>query len=288
MASSDPAAVVLFLAVLSLLSANASARPGIPFNTVFVSYTITTTASSDDALPGLHQTSVFVYVYRIIAPIRNFHPDPRPTRIARPALLPRSETRIASPKRIPCTDPIVLPACVYILLRPSRALWRVASSESELMSSVGNGDGCCAGGSDGGQRHVLAVDDSSVDRAVIAGILRSSKLRVTAVDSGKRALELLGLVRRNLPLLLHHHRKPCVLLTAGEEGREHDHHRLLDAGDDRIRTPQESEGVLRAEGDSGGHHVLRERPQQDHQVSGGGSRRVPAEAHQAVRCVPGL
>ncbi|GJN26986.1 hypothetical protein PR202_gb14959 [Eleusine coracana subsp. coracana] len=40
--------------------------------------------------------------------------------------------------------------------------------------------------------HVLAVDDSSVDRAVIAGILRSSKFRVTAVDSGKRALELLG------------------------------------------------------------------------------------------------
>ncbi|RRT47311.1 hypothetical protein B296_00022180 [Ensete ventricosum] len=54
------------------------------------------------------------------------------------------------------------------------------------MSSVGDGDG-------GGQQHVLAVDDSSVDRAVIAGILRSSKLRVTAVDSGKRALELLGL-----------------------------------------------------------------------------------------------
>ncbi|KAL6598796.1 hypothetical protein ACP70R_046056 [Stipagrostis hirtigluma subsp. patula] len=39
--------------------------------------------------------------------------------------------------------------------------------------------------------HVLAVDDSSVDRAVIAGILRSSKFRVKAVDSGKRALELL-------------------------------------------------------------------------------------------------
>jgi CheY-like chemotaxis protein len=81
--------------------------------------------------------------------------------------------------------------------------------------------------------HVLAVDDSSVDRAVIASILRSSQFRgeqsliysyrsrgnapssvllccgfasvnlkpcrvlraVTAVDSGKRALELLGSVR---------------------------------------------------------------------------------------------
>ncbi|WVZ86457.1 hypothetical protein U9M48_033228 [Paspalum notatum var. saurae] len=50
----------------------------------------------------------------------------------------------------------------------------------------------CKGGLGGEAPHVLAVDDSSVDRAVIAGILRSSKFRVTAVDSGKRALELLG------------------------------------------------------------------------------------------------
>ncbi|CAL9074053.1 unnamed protein product [Musa textilis] len=41
--------------------------------------------------------------------------------------------------------------------------------------------------------HVLAVDDSSVDRALIAKILRSSNYRVTTVDSGKRALELLTL-----------------------------------------------------------------------------------------------
>ncbi|KAJ0969008.1 hypothetical protein J5N97_021885 [Dioscorea zingiberensis] len=46
----------------------------------------------------------------------------------------------------------------------------------------------------GGDRmHVLAVDDSSVDRAVIATLLRSSEHRVTTVDSGKRALELLDL-----------------------------------------------------------------------------------------------
>lgn len=47
--------------------------------------------------------------------------------------------------------------------------------------------------SSGGEPHVLAVDDSSVDRAVIANLLRSSKYRVTVVDSAKRALELLGL-----------------------------------------------------------------------------------------------
>jgi len=43
------------------------------------------------------------------------------------------------------------------------------------------------------EMHVLAVDDSVVDRAVIAKILRSSKYRVTTVDSATRALELLGL-----------------------------------------------------------------------------------------------
>ncbi|WOK94815.1 two-component response regulator ORR6-like [Canna indica] len=51
-----------------------------------------------------------------------------------------------------------------------------------------------AGGREGEQEiHVLAVDDSSVDRALIARLLRSSKYRVTTVDSGKRALELLRL-----------------------------------------------------------------------------------------------
>ncbi|KAG6525888.1 two-component response regulator ORR5-like [Zingiber officinale] len=49
------------------------------------------------------------------------------------------------------------------------------------------------GGDSEGQMHVLAVDDSSVDRAMIAKLLRSSKHKVTAVDSGKKALELLGL-----------------------------------------------------------------------------------------------
>ncbi|RRT47312.1 hypothetical protein B296_00022181 [Ensete ventricosum] len=94
MASSALPAAVLFLAVLSLLAARASARPGLPFhpfNTAFVSYAVTTTVSSEDALPGLHRTSGFVSVYRIIAPIRTFHPDPRPARIPRAALLPRRE-----------------------------------------------------------------------------------------------------------------------------------------------------------------------------------------------------
>ncbi|XP_020263838.1 two-component response regulator ORR5-like [Asparagus officinalis] len=59
------------------------------------------------------------------------------------------------------------------------------------MSSV-RGGGSLTGGEPNGDVHVLAVDDSSVDRAVIVHILRSSKYRVTAVDSGKRALEMLS------------------------------------------------------------------------------------------------
>ncbi|KAJ6689019.1 hypothetical protein OIU85_005434 [Salix viminalis] len=42
--------------------------------------------------------------------------------------------------------------------------------------------------------HVLAVDDSLVDRKVIERLLKISSCKVTAVDSGWRALKLLGLL----------------------------------------------------------------------------------------------
>jgi len=43
------------------------------------------------------------------------------------------------------------------------------------------------------QFHVLAVDDSMVDRKVIERLLKISAYKVTTVDSGRRALEFLGL-----------------------------------------------------------------------------------------------
>ncbi|XP_004142431.2 two-component response regulator ARR17 [Cucumis sativus] len=43
--------------------------------------------------------------------------------------------------------------------------------------------------------HVLAVDDSLVDRKLIERLLKTSSFNVTVVDSGSKALELLGLVR---------------------------------------------------------------------------------------------
>ncbi|KAK3442396.1 hypothetical protein EUGRSUZ_B02571 [Eucalyptus grandis] len=47
--------------------------------------------------------------------------------------------------------------------------------------------------SDSGEAHVLAVDDSLVDRKVIERLLRISSFRVTTVESGSRALQFLGL-----------------------------------------------------------------------------------------------
>ncbi|CAF1924723.1 BnaCnng49440D [Brassica napus] len=45
--------------------------------------------------------------------------------------------------------------------------------------------------------HVLAVDDSLVDRIVIERLLRITSCKVTAVDSGWRALEFLGIDNEN-------------------------------------------------------------------------------------------
>ncbi|URD74099.1 REC [Musa troglodytarum] len=81
---------------------------------------------------------------------------------------------------------------VYYIRRPSGDLLPLLLPQPSLfffffaMSSYAEGRG-------EQEIHVLAVDDSSVDRALIAKILRSSNYRVTTVDSGKRALELLTL-----------------------------------------------------------------------------------------------
>ncbi|RWW20167.1 hypothetical protein GW17_00015732 [Ensete ventricosum] len=44
------------------------------------------------------------------------------------------------------------------------------------------------------QFHVLAVDDSLIDRKLIERLLRTSSYQVTTVDSGSKALEVLGLM----------------------------------------------------------------------------------------------
>ncbi|CAN0900713.1 Two-component response regulator ARR5 [Linum grandiflorum] len=69
----------------------------------------------------------------------------------------------------------------------------VAGSESlrwSLPEEVGI-SGC--NGTVSEEFHVLAVDDSIVDRKLIERLLKSSSFKVTAVDSGSRALQYLGL-----------------------------------------------------------------------------------------------
>ncbi|KAG5539215.1 hypothetical protein RHGRI_019695 [Rhododendron griersonianum] len=66
--------------------------------------------------------------------------------------------------------------------------------------------------------HVLAVDDSIIDRKLIERLLRSSSFQVTAVDSGSKALQFLGLqddeesVTKPPPLSPNHHRDTEVNL----------------------------------------------------------------------------
>ncbi|KAJ4720294.1 Two-component response regulator like [Melia azedarach] len=47
------------------------------------------------------------------------------------------------------------------------------------------------------QFHVLAVDDSLIDRKLIEKLLKTSSYQVTAVDSGSKALEFLGLLNED-------------------------------------------------------------------------------------------
>lgn len=57
--------------------------------------------------------------------------------------------------------------------------------------------------------HVLAVDDSLIDRKILEKLLTLSSYHVTCVESGDKALEYLGLVDHHTPSVHHH---------------DHDHH----------------------------------------------------------------
>ena len=52
------------------------------------------------------------------------------------------------------------------------------------------------------EAHVLVVDDSSVDRRLIERLLRVSSCKVTVVDSGLKALQLLGVDGLKVDLIL--------------------------------------------------------------------------------------
>nr|XP_043616461.1 two-component response regulator ARR5-like [Erigeron canadensis] len=56
---------------------------------------------------------------------------------------------------------------------------------------------CCDQMKSSKELHVLAVDDSNIDRKVIEKLLKVSSFKVTVVDSGTRALQYLGLEQEN-------------------------------------------------------------------------------------------
>ncbi|KAL2234117.1 two-component response regulator ORR9 [Sesamum indicum] len=62
--------------------------------------------------------------------------------------------------------------------------------------------------------HVLAVDDSIIDRKLIERLLKTSSYQVTAVDSGMKALEFLGLLDddENTNSNSHHHKVEVNLI----------------------------------------------------------------------------
>ncbi|XP_010548083.1 PREDICTED: two-component response regulator ARR3 [Tarenaya hassleriana] len=63
----------------------------------------------------------------------------------------------------------------------------------EMIGGVGGGGTATEMEMEMDEVHVLAVDDSLVDRIVIEKLLRVTSCKVTAVDSGWRALQFLGL-----------------------------------------------------------------------------------------------
>jgi hypothetical protein len=70
--------------------------------------------------------------------------------------------------------------------------------------------------------------------------------------------------------------------------REHDHHGLLDARDDRVRAAEAREGVVGAAGHPGGDHVVGERAHPHQPVPGGGRRGLPPQARPPRRRLPPL
>ncbi|KAJ0985413.1 hypothetical protein J5N97_003769 [Dioscorea zingiberensis] len=77
------------------------------------------------------------------------------------------------------------------------------SSPSKISSNFGNNGGEGGGGGGGGivdgsdqlePPHVLAVDDSVIERKLIERLLKSSEYKVTTAENGLRALEYLGLL----------------------------------------------------------------------------------------------
>ncbi|KAF3442520.1 hypothetical protein FNV43_RR16436 [Rhamnella rubrinervis] len=112
---------------------------------------------------------------------------------------------LSSPPPLASTDP-TQPSkeninCLKLIPSPCSAIWLLL-----LDLHFAGAMGMAATES---QFHVLAVDDSLIDRKLIERLLKTSSYQVTTVDSGSKALEFLGLREDDE----HHHINPdtpCV------------------------------------------------------------------------------
>ncbi|KAG1331229.1 two-component response regulator ORR1-like [Cocos nucifera] len=79
----------------------------------------------------------------------------------------------------------------------------------------GKVDGGGGGGGEGGEVRVLVVDDSAVDRRIVEGLLKRSGtiFEVIAVDSGKKAMEVLGLNEGKTESPIVNDKKIDIILT---------------------------------------------------------------------------
>ncbi|KDP28975.1 hypothetical protein JCGZ_19526 [Jatropha curcas] len=67
--------------------------------------------------------------------------------------------------------------------------------------------------SSGSPIHVLAVDDCFLDRKIVEKLLNKSSFKVTSVDSGKKALEFLGLSKDKAEKASNDDQKVDIILT---------------------------------------------------------------------------
>ncbi|EEF38924.1 two-component response regulator ORR3 [Ricinus communis] len=61
--------------------------------------------------------------------------------------------------------------------------------------------------------HVLAVDDCFLDRKIVEKLLKNASFKVTSVDNGKKAMEILGLSQDKVDKSTYNDQKIDIILT---------------------------------------------------------------------------
>ncbi|KAL0694478.1 hypothetical protein Bca4012_061658 [Brassica carinata] len=129
--------------------------------------------------------------------------------------------------------------------------------------------------------HVLAVDDSLVDRIVIERLLRITSCKVTAVDSGWRALEFLGIDNEKASAKLDESssfRQVPVVIMSSENVMTRIDRCLEEGAEDFLLKPVKLADVKR----------LRNYLAGDVRLSNGNKRKLPDDSVSSVHASPPL